>query len=244
MDRLSIVIPAWNEGRRIAATLAQLDAFAQGAACACEVIIVDDGSTDDTATVVASFQPSRMALRLIRRAHAGKGACVREGMLAATGDAVLMTDADLSAPLDQAPALLDLLGGGEDIVIEGGADIVIGSRRMPDSVLDPPQPPLRRLMERTFRTLRRVILLPDIRDTQCGFKLFARGAAHEVFSRVTVGSFAFDCEALAIARTLGLRIHEVGILWRNHPDSRVRPVRDSLRVLLDLLRIRWRMREK
>lgn len=236
MDRLSIVIPAWNEARRIAATLQQLDAFAEGAACACEVIIVDDGSTDDTATVVASFQPSRMALGLIRRAHAGKGACVREGMLAATGDAVLMTDADLSAPLEQVPRLIERLGAE--------ADIVIGSRRMPDSVLDPPQPPLRRLMERTFRTLRRAILLPDIRDTQCGFKLFTRGAAQAVFPRVTVGSFAFDCEALAIARSLGLRIREVGILWRNHPDSRVRPVRDSLRVLLDLVRIRRRMRGK
>ncbi|GMU36441.1 MAG: glycosyltransferase family 2 protein [Phycisphaerae bacterium] len=233
--RLSVVIPAYNEASRIQRTLDELTGSA-GSAIVCEVIVVDDGSRDGTPERVEAFAaagPDPARLRVIRSvAHRGKGACVRDGMLAASGEAILMTDADLSAPLSEINKLLPW--------IDAGYDVVIGSRRMPDSVLDPPQPLRRRMMERTFRALRRRILLPDILDTQCGFKLFTRRAARSVFPDVRTEGFAFDCEALQLARGRGFRIREVGIIWRNDPDSRVRTVRDSLSVLADLWRLRFR----
>ncbi|MCG3131303.1 MAG: Polyprenol monophosphomannose synthase [Phycisphaerae bacterium] len=232
--QLSVVIPAYNEASRIRRSLDSLAGHVRDGVVA-EAIVVDDGSTDGTAGYVETYAAEHAAawLRVIRAAsHRGKGACVRDGMLAASGGAILMTDADLSAPLSEVGKLLPW--------INAGYDVVIGSRRMPDSVLDPPQPLRRRMMERTFRALRRRILLPDILDTQCGFKLFTRHAARSVFPDVRTEGFAFDCEALQLARRRGLRIREVGVVWRNNPDSRVRTVRDSLNVLADLWRLRSR----
>ncbi len=232
---LSIVIPAYNEADRIASGLGQARDYARQTGRSVEVIVIDDGSADRTGAFVAGLDLAPLAVRVLRNeTNHGKGYAVRQGMLAATGQLVLMSDADFSTPIGEVAKLLEAL--------ERGYDVVIGSRDMPDSVLDPPQPLRRRLPAKVFRAVRRLLILRDLRDTQCGFKLFRRQAARDVFTRQRVDNFAFDIEALAIARKLGYRIKEVGVLWRNDPDSRVRPTLDAAKMLLSLLGIKWRLR--
>jgi hypothetical protein len=154
-------------------------------------------------------------------------------MLAATGELVLMCDADLSTPVAEVERLLEWL--------ERGYAVVIGSRDMRESVLDPPQPRLRRWAAWGFRAIRRRLLLGELRDTQCGFKLFRREAAQQIFSRQTIDGWLFDCEVLGIAERLGYRIKEVGVVWGNNPDSRVKPVREALLAVPTLLAIRRRL---
>ncbi len=247
---LSIVIPAFNEAGRIVSTLEEITSSAAVAGSRFEVLVVDDGSTDATVKRAAEFA-SALAASLAEDSssatgqacaihvipggrHRGKGHAVRRGVLAARGEVILICDADLSTPLDQIDRLRPWL--------DRGFDVVIGSRRMDDSVLDPPQPRHRRVMDTVFRIIRRRCLLPDIRDTQCGFKCFSRDAAQAIFARATLNGFVFDCEVLALARRLGYRIKEVGVLWKNDPDSRVRPIRDAIAMLLGLWRIRRMMR--
>jgi len=228
---LSIVIPAFNERRRLGRTLEQIRRFAETHTNVREILVVDDGSTDGTAERVreltAGSPPARV---LINRVNRGKGYSVRRGVLAAEADAVLVTDADLSTPIEEIAKLLACLARGDDVAI-GSRDAAATTRTWP-----------RRVMEWAFRTTRQRLLLADIHDTQCGFKCFRREAAREIFSRVTVDRFAFDCEVLVIARRLGFRIREVSVIWRADPDSRLRPIRDSLAMLADLLRIRRRCR--
>ena len=231
---LSIVVPAYKEAQRIGPTLEALRDYIAASAARCELIVVDDGSRDGTVDVVRRFAAEGLVLRLlVNPANRGKGYSVRQGMLAAAGKVLLMCDADLSAPISEAGKLLAWL--------ERGYDVVVGSRDMPDSVLDPPQPLLRRLLAWGFRALRRRLLLPDLLDTQCGFKCFRREVARAVFSRAKVDGWLFDCEALGIADRLGSRIKEVGVVWRNHPDSRVRVWREALTALPRLLSIRRRL---
>jgi len=231
---LSIIIPAYNEGPRLGRGLAQLREYARRSAERIEVIVVDDGSRDDTAAVAEGFERGPMSLRVLRNdRNRGKGYSVRRGMLAASGEVALMCDADLSTPIEEVAKLLYWL--------ERGYDVAIGSRDMPDSVLAPAQPWHRRLPAMAFRALRRRLMLRDIRDTQCGFKCFRRGVVREVFSRQVVHNFAFDCEVLALARRLGYRLREVGVVWCNDPASRVHPVRDPLRAVLSLIGIAWRL---
>ncbi len=196
--------------------------------------MVDDGSRDGTCDIVRRFAAEPLDVRLlVNAANRGKGYAVREGMLAATGGLVLMCDADLSTPIEELEKLLSWL--------ERGYDVVIGSRDMPESVLDPPQPLLRRWLAWRFRAIRRRLLLRELRDTQCGFKLFRRDAAREIFSRQATAGWLFDCEVLGIAERLGYRIKEVGVIWRNNPDSRVKPVREALLAVPTLLAIRRRL---
>jgi len=232
---LSVVIPAYNESSRLGRGLEQVRDYAGRARGPIEVIVVDDGSRDDTSGVAERFAPGPLTLRVLRNErNRGKGWSVRRGMLQAAGGLVLMSDADFSAHIGEVEKLLQWA--------EAGFDVVIGSRDMPDSVLAPAQPWRRRWSARAFRTLRRHLVVGDLRDTQCGFKLFGREASRAVFSRLRVSNFAFDIEALVLARRLGLRIREVGVVWCNDPASRVRPVIDPLRMIVSLAGIAWRTR--
>ena len=237
---LSIVIPAWNEQRRLPNTFQAFFAFARAANHRTEIIVVDDGSTDGTPHAVERFQRELrrdpelekiLSIVALRNEHnRGKGHAVRRGMLAAAGALRLMCDADLSTPISEWTRLREK--------INEGCDVAVGSRDMPDSRLDPPQPLFRRLSAWTFRGLRRRMLLPELRDTQCGFKLFTAAAARQVFERATVDGWLFDCEVLAIAKSLGLKIAEVGVTWRNDRDSRVRAWQVALRAWPELRAIR------
>ncbi len=232
---LSIVIPAYNEAGRLGRTLERIRQYASKAAQSYEVVVVDDGSRDGTADLVRALtDPRPLTLRLlVNPANRGKGYSVREGVLAASGDPILMSDADLSTPIEELEKLQPWLSRGYDVVI--------GSRDLPDSRLDPPQRWMRRLMARAFRTIRRRLLLPQILDTQCGFKLFTRSAARDLFSRLTVSGWLFDCEVLALAQRLGYRTKEVGVVWQHHPDSRVRPLREAISAVPVLMCIRRRV---
>jgi len=230
------VIPAFNEARRIAATLGAATGYLRDRDIEGEVIVVDDGSEDDTAGLVTRYAEEHPAppVRLARNgANRGKGYSVRHGILEAEGDVVLFTDADGSTPITEAPKLLGVLASGE-------ADVAIGSRELPESDLALPQPRHRRVMGWVFRNLVRLLVVRGFRDTQCGFKAFGRDVAREVFGRQTLHGFAFDVEVLFIARRLGYRVAEVPVRWLDSRHSRVRVGRDSLRMFLDLFRIRLR----
>ena len=233
---LSVVIPAYNEAHRLLPTLKRIRDYMVATGTRCELIIVNDGSQDQTADVIMGrLAPSPLPLSVLILENAeNRGYSVREGMQSASGKLMLMCDADLSTPIEE----LDKLRHW----IDAGYDVVIGSRDQPDSILDPPQPLLRRWMAWVLRAIRRRLLLPELQDTQCGFKLFRDVAAMDVFARQTIDGWLFDCEVLGLADRLGYRIKEVGVVWRNDPDSRVNPLREALTAIPTLLTIRRRLR--
>ena len=231
---LTVVIPAYNEARRLAPTLERIRDYMVLTGTRCELLIMNDGSTDETAAVIEAFNSGPLELMWFRNdQNQGKGHAVRQCAVGARGKMVLVCDADMSTPIEDLDKLRPWL--------EQGYDVVIGSRDMPDSQLDPPQPLGRRLMAWAFRALRRRLLLPQLRDTQCGFKLFRDIAAADIFRRQTIDGWLFDCEVLGIADRLGYGVKEVGVVWRNNPDSRVKPLREALRALPTLLSIRRRL---
>ncbi len=243
---LSLVVPAHDEARRLPRTLESLRAFAATAGTPLELLIVDDGSRDDTLGAVRawagvageldSFACGGLHVRLLRNPeNRGKGHSVRRGMLESRGDPILMYDADGSTPIEELSKL--------SAAMEQGAAVAIGSRDLPESILEPAQPWPRRALAGMFRGLRRRLLLPELRDTQCGFKLFRRDAALAIFERCREDGWYFDCEVLALAQQLGYPIVEVPIRWRNDSASRVRPLREALRAPAALLRIRRRVRD-
>lgn len=233
--QLTVVVPAFNEADRIGNTLATVTEFLSKRNEPFEIIVVDDGSTDATAQVVEETAANNPALRLLRnRENRGKGYSVRRGMLAGRGSLLLFSDADLSTPIEELVKL--------EAAIEEGHDIAIGSRALAESDLEIRQPWWREGMGRVFGLLMRLLALPGIRDSQCGFKLFTREAAETVFARQSVEGFAFDVEILLIARLHGFTIAEVPVRWRHAAQSKVHPVRSSLSMLLDLIRVRRRAR--
>ena len=227
---LSVVIPAYNEERRLPATLNAVLADLRGRRRPFEVLVADDGSSDATARLAREAGPE---VRVLRLAHRGKGAAVRDGVLASSGDLVLVTDADLSTPIEEVDLLVAALEGCE---------VAIGSRNVAGARVAVRQRLDRRVMGRVFNLLVRVLLLPGLQDTQCGVKLFRRDVALAVFERCQSDGFAFDVEALSLARRLGHRVAEVPVEWRNSPDSRVRPLVDVPRMFWELLTIRRRCR--
>jgi dolichyl-phosphate beta-glucosyltransferase len=236
--RLSVIIPAFNETNRLPRTLEALLNYATGRGSLLELVVVDDGSTDDTADAARAFaiiaDPRILRITiLVNDRNRGKGYSVRRGMMAVSGELRLLCDADLSTPIEEADRLIPMLAD---------ADIVIASRDKPDSILSPPQPWHRRFLAKSLRTVRRIFLLRRLRDTQCGFKLFTAEAATAVFPLSRVDGFAFDVEVLALADRLGYRITEAGVTWRDDRDTRVRPIRDGLRMLLAVFTIWWRVK--
>jgi dolichyl-phosphate beta-glucosyltransferase len=228
---VSIVVPAFNEAGRIAESVRKIDAFIRQSPVPLDLIIVDDGSTDKTAEVVSGLNARN--LRLIRNnENHGKGYTVRQGVLAATGKYVLFTDADLSAPIEELNKLLD-------IAIREGADIVIGSRAVDRRYIEIHQSRLREVGGIVFNLMVRVLLGLRLHDTQCGFKLFHRERSRNVFAKLTTFGFGFDPELLFLAERQGLKIREAPVRWSHAEGSKVKFLRDGVRMFFDLVRIRW-----
>ncbi|TMB91345.1 MAG: glycosyltransferase family 2 protein [Chloroflexi bacterium] len=232
---LSVIIPAYNEAQRLPTTLVRVREYLQGAGEPYEVLVVDDGSADDTVAIAEKAASTWPQLRVLRLAmNTGKGAAVREGMLAATGEHRLFSDADLSTPIEELPKLRARLGGS--------CHVAIASRAMRDSKVEVHQPGRREMMGRVYNRLLRVVALPGLRDTQCGFKVFTGTAAVACFTPLKTLRFGFDAEVLLRARRHGWTIAEVPVRWQHREDSRVSPFRDSARVLYDTLRLRITVR--
>lgn len=227
---LSVVIPVYNEARRIEATIGSIAAYLARSRISSEVLVSDDGSADGTPSVVArATQGTDMVRVLPAREHRGKGAAVRRGVLASRGDFVLITDADLSTPMSELPRLMQ--------PVRLGADIAIASRGLRGSHLAVRQPLYREWSGRLFNALVRILLLPGIHDTQCGFKLMRGAVARHLFSISRVDGFAQDVEVLALAARAGLKIVEVPVTWAHNTDSKVRLARDAPAMLRDLLHV-------
>ena len=232
---LSIVIPAFNEAERLPGTLSRVREWLASWPHRAEILVVDDGSTDGTAEAARDASRSPGEIRVLRHApNRGKGYAVRRGMLAARGRLRLMTDADLSTPIEELPRLIDALGEG--------ADVAIGSRAVEGARIEVHQPAYREAMGRVFNGLVQLLLLPGLQDTQCGFKLFSAQAAEEAFEACRLDGFSFDVEALYVARRRGRRIAELPVTWRNDEATRV-SLGGGGAAFVDLLRIRllaWR----
>jgi len=232
---LSIVVPAFNEERRLEQTLLRLQDYCEEQTYPAEIIVVDDGSADGTADLALKIASERHGIRLLKNGqNRGKGYSVRRGMLEAQGEYRLFSDADLSAPIEEVEKLLPLF--------DSGYDIVIGSRSAAGANVVAHQPVFRELMGRVFNRLVRGLLLPGIIDTQCGFKCFRASAAEAVFSRQTLDGFSFDVEILYIGSRLSHRIKEVPITWSHCADTKVNLIADPVKMFQDLLRIRIRHR--
>ena len=231
---LSIIVPAYNEERRLPQTLPRIVAFLQAQDYPGDVIVVDDGSFDNTAYVVEEMAAQVPFITLIRNEHRGKGYAVKTGVLAAQGDYLFLCDADLSMPIEEVAKFLPPALEGYDVAI--GSREVEGARRYDE-------PPYRHLMGRVFNFLVRLLAVRGFQDTQAGFKCFRREVAHEVFPYQTMDGFGFDVEILFISQKRGYRIVEVPIDWYYMTNSRVSPVGDSVRMFRETLQVRindWR----
>jgi dolichyl-phosphate beta-glucosyltransferase len=231
--QLSIIIPAYNEAKRISRTLETLQTYLGSEHWNAEVIVVNDGSSDETVSIVESHQRQWTALRLIDNGgNRGKGFSVRNGALRARGDVILFTDADLSAPITEASKLIDPIETGE-------CDVTFGSRAVDRNLIGVHQSPFRETSGRIFNLFVQGLISLPFKDTQCGFKAFRRNTARPLFERQTIMGFGFDPEILYIAKKRGLRLREIPVRWDHMEGTTVRFLRDSCRMFLDLLRIRW-----
>ncbi len=228
----SLVIPAYNEGQRVSATLEKILAYVAEQHWQAEIVVVNDGSRDDTAAIIRSYAQRNPAVRLVENpGNRGKGFSVRHGMMEARGEVVLFSDADLSSPIYEAPKLFAALAAG--------ADVAIGSRWARRELQTERQPLYRQLFGRIFNMLLRMILGLRFKDTQCGFKAFSRRAAHEIFSRQQIERWGFDPELLFLAKKLGFRVAEVPVEWAHDERSKISPLKDGTRMFLEMLAIRW-----
>ncbi|MFQ5873780.1 MAG: dolichyl-phosphate beta-glucosyltransferase [Dehalococcoidia bacterium] len=226
---LSLIIPTFNEESRIASSLEQILTYLQKQAYPWDVFVVDDGSEDTTREVVRKFSEKDSKISLISEPHRGKGHAVKVGMLAANGRYRFQCDADLSMPIEQIARFLPPIQEGYDIAV--GSREAAGARRIGE-------PPYRHLMGRGFNQLVRLMGI-GLKDTQCGFKCYAGPRAHNLFSLQRLDGFGFDVELLFLARQQKLKVVEVPVDWYYQSQSRVRPVRDTLKMVRDLISIRW-----
>jgi len=231
---LSIVVPAYNEEKRLPKTLVEIDKYLRKQSYEYEIIVVNDGSKDKTAEIVKSLKFKVQNLKLIdNKENKGKGAVVRQGLLEAEGEYRLFTDADNSTSIDQVEKLLPYF--------KEGFDIVIGSRDVKGAVISNPQPWYRIILGNVFNLMVQIITgLWGIWDTQCGFKALSANVANDIFPRCKINRWAFDPEILIIAKKLDYKIKEVPIVWENDPESKVK-LKGMIKMGFDLLRIRWNL---
>ena len=228
----SIVIPAYNESARLGATLGKVLAYVHARGWDAEVIVVNDGSRDNTAEIVRTLAAEDPTLRLVENpGNHGKGYSVRNGMLHARGCVVLFSDADLSSPIEEAPKLIEAL--------EAGADIAIGSRWLRAETQTQRQPLYRQLFGRVFNLLLRLTLGLQFKDTQCGFKAFKRPAVQAIFPLQKIERWGFDPEILFLARKFGFRVQEIPVAWGHSGGTRIHPLIDGSRMFMEMLHIRW-----
>jgi glycosyltransferase involved in cell wall biosynthesis len=231
--RYSIVIPAYNERLRIIATLDAVVACVRQNHWDAEVIVVNDGSTDETADLVRDFARNAPEVRLMENpSNRGKGYSVRNGLVHAQGNIVMFTDADLSAPIDEADRLFGAIE-------QDGADIAIGSRWLATSRQTHRQPLYRQFFGRCFNALTRMVMRLPYADTQCGFKAFTRDAAQTVFQLQTIERWGFDPEILFIARKRRFKVKEVPVSWAHDARTRISYLRDGMQMLKELAIVRW-----
>jgi len=228
---LSVIIPAYNEEKRLLSTLSKICAYLSTKGFPYEIIVVDDGSTDNTLQIIKNFASSdKHIILLVNELNRGKGYSVRKGMLSARGEYVFFTDADLSTPIEEIEKCLPHL--------INGYDVVIGSRSMPGSDIIIHQPWYREKMGKIFNFMVNMVLLKGIIDTQCGFKGFKREVVKTVFSRCKIDGFSFDVEALYLSRKYNFKIKEIPIRWENSALSKVSPIKHSLQMFRDLIGIK------
>jgi dolichyl-phosphate beta-glucosyltransferase len=228
----SIVLPAYNERERIAGTLDRILAYATERGWKAEIIVVNDGSNDDTAEIVGGYAQKHPGLRLLENpGNRGKGYSVRHGMLQARGSILLFSDADLSSPIEEADKLF--------AAIVKGADIAIGSRWLDRELQIRRQPLQRQLFGRIFNLLLRIVLGLQFKDTQCGFKAFTRRSAQVIFPLQKIERWGFDPELLYLAGKFGFAVAEVPVAWSHREGTRINPVRDGILMFGEMLRVRW-----
>jgi glycosyltransferase involved in cell wall biosynthesis len=228
---LSIVVPSFNEEKRLPTTLEQIADYIRRSGRKTEVIVVDDGSTDRTKEVAESFRGRIENLRVVPNGrNRGKGYSVRHGSLEAAGEIVLFTDADLSAPIEEADKLLSKMGE---------YDVAIGSRAVNRELIEVHESRFREFAGIVFNRIVRILLWLPFVDTQCGFKAFRREKCKIIFEQQTIERFGFDPELLYLARHHGLRTVEVAVRWAHSPATKINMWRDSLQMFLDVLIIRW-----
>jgi dolichyl-phosphate beta-glucosyltransferase len=232
MPLISIVIPAYNENSRIRPTLDEIVRYSKERNWDVEIVVVDDGSRDDTAQIIREYGQFHPQIRLVENpGNHGKGYSVRNGMLHARGDVCLFTDADLSSPVGEAQKLFD--------AIASGSDIAIGSRWLRAELQTERQPLYRQFLGRIFNLVLRVVLGLNFADTQCGFKAFRREAAQKIFPLQRIERWGFDPEILFLARKLGFTVKEVPVIWAHSEGTRLHPFRDGLRMFVEVLHTRW-----
>ena len=227
---ISVIIPSFNESKVILNTLDKLRSYFADQPYGFEIVVVDDGSTDGIRDLINCLSREKPFIKLISNPHMGKGASVKSGVLSASGDYILFTDADLSTPIEELDKLMPFF--------KEGYDVIIGSRAKKESNILRHQPMLRQAMGKVFNMLVRLLVLRGIKDTQCGFKVFRRQAAHKIFSLQRLNGFSFDVEILYIAKALGYKIKDIPITWINRIDSRVGIAKDSLKMFFDLFTIK------
>ena len=231
MNKISLIIPVYNEEKRIKLTLGKCISYFKNKKIDYEIIIVDDGSTDKTRLIIKDYLSENKNIKLTKqRKNKGKGYSVKEGMLLANGDYLLFSDADLSTPIEEIEKFIK--------VMKKGYDIVIASRNMKDSIIPIKQPFFRKFLGQVFPFIVNLLILPGYKDTQCGFKLFKKEVAIKIFSKQKINDFGFDVEILFIAKKYGYKIKEIPVIWSNSLVSKVSPLLDSIRMFLDILKIR------
>lgn len=228
----SVIIPAYNERERIRTTLDRVLAYLAEKQWHAEIVVVNDGSRDDTAEIVRQYAQKHPSVRLIENpGNRGKGYSVRNGVLHALGNVLLFSDADLSSPIYEAPKLF--------AEIDKGADIAIGSRWVNSALQTEKQSVLRQVLGRMYNILLRLVLGLRYRDTQCGFKAFTKEAALAVFSRQKIERWGFDPEILYLARKFDFKVSEVPVEWAHDNRSKINPIADGIKMFVEMLRVRW-----